>query len=505
MKTPALLVVLLLSALPVWAEVVPNPLFSDHAVLQQGRPIPVWGTARAGEKVTVEFAGQRVATTAGADGRWQVKLAPLKAGGPHELTIRGDNVVTIADVLVGEVWVASGQSNMERQLGLRPPQLPIENWEQEAAAATFDAIRQFRVEPGMENEPRSAVKGSWLVCSPATAKDFSAVGFFFARDLYRKLGVPVGLLFSSVGGTKAQAWMSRATLEASPALREVFAEQAKAEADYPAALAKYQTEEAALLAKWQAESDAATKEGKPAPRKPGPPRDPRTGTSRPTVLYNAMIAPLIPYGIRGVIWYQGESDCGNPARYRLLFPALITSWRQAWGEGDFPFLFVQLAPYRSNNPELREAQFLTGRTVPGTAMVVTTDVGDANDIHPTRKGPVGVRLALAARALAYGEKALAYSGPAFTSVRVEGDHVTVAFDHAAGLAAKDGPLTGFELAGADGKFVPAEAKIVGETVVVTAPAVPAPAAVRYAWANVPTGNLVNAAGLPASPFRSNSP
>ncbi len=492
-----------LVAISTRADVTPHALFTPHGVLQREMPIPVWGKADPGEKVTVALEGASVSTVANASGDWLVRLPARPAGGPFTLSFTGKNRIELNDVWVGEVWLASGQSNMERQLGLRNGQLPLVNWEQEVASANYPQIRHYAVARKSSDTTLTDTAGKWEVCSPATVAQFTAVGYYFARDLQRKLGVAVGVLHSSWGGTPAETWMRRDLLTSE--FPEVITAQEKAVAAYEIALTKFKAEEPALLKAWEEAVAAAKVAGKAAPAKPAPPRDPSTSQNRPASLYQGMITPLQPYAIRGVLWYQGESNNGRSEAYRTLFPALIRDWRAQWGQGDFPFLFVQIAPYRAMTPELRDAQLHTWRTTPHTAMVVTTDVGDANDIHPTRKEPVGSRLALAARALAYGE-AIDYSGPRFQAAKITGAKVVLSFDHlGGGLVAKDGPLRGFTIS-ADGKtFVPAEAVIAGDTVEVSAATVTAPVAVRYGWTNVPDVNLYNTAGLPASPFRSDTP
>jgi sialate O-acetylesterase len=618
------------------AAVAPNPLLSDHAVLQQGVKVPVWGTADPGEAVTVEIAGQAVSTTAGADGKWLVRLAPMKAGGPFTLKISGKNEIVLRDILVGEVWVASGQSNMERQLGLRVGQQPIDDWEKEAAAASYPRVRHFGVAQEKSLTRLDTVKGRWEVCTPDAVKDFTAVGYFFGRDLHRARRVPIGLIHSSWGGTPAEAWTSEVGLRPLPDFADTPAELETLIADPEAAKRRYE----AQLEAWFLPNDPGSADGRswshpaldtdawqsmtvpalwedageadlngvvwfrktfdlpagaakaeaelqlgmvddidttwvngvkvgatvgynvprryPVPRgvlKPGrnvvavrvldtgggggiwgeerlqlvfsgrapvqpivlsgvwqyriglrlkdgpwPPVGVTGDSSTPTILYNAMIAPLQPYAVRGVIWYQGESNVRREQQYRSLFPAMIADWRQAWGQ-DLPFLFVQIAPHRDMTPEIRDAQLSAWQRTPKTAMVVTMDCGDANDIHPTHKQPVGARLALAARALAYGER-LEYSGPVFDSMKVKGGKAALRFTHlGGGLVAKGGPLRGFTIAGPDKVFHPARGEIRGKTVVVTSDQVPEPVAVRYGWANVPEGNLFNRAGLPASPFR----
>ena len=499
-KFSSLLLVLTLLPGCLLAEVRLNPLFCDGMVLQRERPVPVWGEAAPGEKVSVAFAGQTLTTAADPAGHWQVKLTPLQASTQsRELVVSAANALTVHDVLVGDVWVCSGQSNMERQLGLRNGQKPLDNWEKEVADANYPLIRHFAVARTPSDTPKTETAGKWDVCSPATVAQFTAVGYFFGRDLQQAIHVPIGLIHSSWGGSPAEKWISPEGMASD--FPEGLAVQKKAVDEYGAALEKYKAEEADLIKKWGEAAAAAKAAGAPEPRKPGPPRDPLLVQNQPSSLYQGMIAPLIPYAIRGVIWYQGESNVGRHQQYRTLFPAMIRDWRKHWGQGDFPFLFVQLAPYKGSSPELRDAQLYTWSATPNTAMVVITDLGDADNIHPTNKAPVGARLALAARALACGEK-VEYSGPRFTALKIEGAKATLQFDHlGGGLVAKGGDLRGFTIT-ADGKtFVPATASVEGDSVVVTAPSVPAPVAVRYAWANVPDCNLYNRAGLPASPFR----
>ncbi|HTO04170.1 MAG TPA: sialate O-acetylesterase [Opitutus sp.] len=447
--------------------------FGDHMVLQCEAPLPVWGTAAPHEAVSVEFAGQRKQGIARDDGRWRIELDPIAASAePRVLTVKGSSMahpIRFADVLVGEVWVCGGQSNMERQLGLREGQQPITNWEQEVAAATHPTIRQLYIKQRTSASPQLQAEAAWTVCSPETVSDFTAVGYFFARDLQAKIGVPIGIIHSSRGGSPAEAWTSAEGLSDFPEFAEVLAAVAAAAKDPHAG-------------------------------------NPTTSTlvqniSTPSVLYNAMIAPLIPYAIRGVAFYQGEANAERGQQYRKLFPALIADWRKHWGQGDFPFLFVQIAPHREMRPELREAQLLTWRKTKNTAMVVTLDCGDIEDIHPPRKQPVGARLALAARAIAYKED-VEYSGPVYERMTVNEDRAVLHFSHlGGGLAANDFTLMGFTMAGPDGHFHAAHGEIVENTVEVSIPDVEKPMAVRYAWERAPDGNLVNDLGLPASPFR----
>jgi sialate O-acetylesterase len=488
-----LLIALLVPGL-VSAAVKPHPLFSDNALLQCDLPVPVWGTADPGEKVTVTFAGQTVTATADAQGRWRATLQPLQPSAtPQTMTITGSNTVAIKNLLVGEVWLCSGQSNMQWVLK------NTENSQAAIDAAADPLLRLFTVQGRATNQPAHTIEGRWAECSSASAAGFSAVGYYFGRDLRRALQRPVGLINASVGGTAAELWTARGTLEADAELRAVLAAHEKAVANYPKALADYKAKEAELLKKYEADVAAAKAAGKPAPRKPAPPKNP--ADAGPASLYNGLIAPLQPFALRGVIWYQGESNNGRAEQYKKLFPAMIRGWREAWGQGDFPFLFVQIAPYQGMSPEIREAQLVAWQKTPKTAMVVTTDCGDAKDIHPKRKEPVGQRLALAARAIAYGEN-IEYSGPVIESIKIDGHKAVLNFTHVgAGLEARGGELTGFKIAGADKKFLPATATITGKQVIVFSPEVAAPVAVSYGWAPVPEVNLYNSAGLPATPFR----
>jgi len=480
------------ASLSLRGEVKPNSLFSDGVVLQRGVAVPVWGTAKDGETVTVKFQDQTVSTTA-KDGRWLVRLKPLKAGGPFTLRIDGENSLSIGNVLVGEVWLCSGQSNMGFELSRAA------NAAEAIAAAGDPQLRLFTVPRNAADVPQTDAPGTWQESTPETATKFSAVAWFFGRELRRALKVPVGLINSSVGGTPAEAWTSRPVLEADPELKQILERHALSVKNYdPAAAAARQKQ---ALEDHKAAAYRARASGKQPPPPPRPPQDPRRAAGRPAALYNGMIAPLEPFALAGAIWYQGEANAGRAAEYLTLFPAMIRNWRQAWDQRDFPFLFVQIAPHERMTPEIREAQLLTWRKVPRTAMAVTTDVGNETDIHPTQKEPVGARLALAARAVAYGEK-VEYSGPVFSSVKIKGNRVILSFKHiGSGLMAKDGDLKGFAIAGADGNFLPATAQITGKTVVLSNPAVAKPVAARYGWASTPDVNLFNKEGLPATPFR----
>ena len=491
----SLLFLAVIISAPLMAAVIPNSLFSDHMVLQTGVPVPVWGRADEGEQVTVTFNGQTVQTIA-KHGKWMVSLKKLKPGGPYSMTI---NNITITDIMVGEVWVCSGQSNMERQLGLRRGQQPIVNWEQEVKEADYPAIRSYYVPLKYSADSLEDIHGKWTVCSPATVQDFSAVGYFFARALYQKIKRPIGILFSAYGGTPAEHWTTRAALEGDTALMTLVNNYDKSVKSFPAQLEKYTLEEPGLWEKFKADSALAVAANKPLPRKPAPPADP----SKRMIagLYKGMIAPLIQFPIKGACWYQGEANNGREQQYVHIMQAMIGCWRQQWHSGEFPFLIVQIAPYKDMNPELREAQRIITNTVPNTALIVTTDCGDSADIHPPFKQPVGERLALAARALAYNEK-LVYSGPVYTRMQIENSKVLLSFTATGkGLVASTGELKGFVICGADKQFVPAQARIEGNKVVVWSENISNPVAVRYGWANVPHVNLYNSEGLPAQPFK----
>lgn len=499
--TPILRIATLCSALlatGLRAEVSLAPLFRDGAVLQQGKPVPVWGRADAGEKVSVDFQGQRKETTADAGGKWKVLLDPLPASAsPAELTVAGTNTVKVSDLLVGEVWICSGQSNMAWTVG------HSKDFVREAAAATHPLIRQFKVPLLASDKPEDVADGTWEICSPATVGDFTAVGYFFGRDLHAALGVPIGLINTSYGGTPVESWMSEETLRSQPAFAPVFERWKQVLADYPRQMEQHESR----MKEWTAASEAAKAAGKSFTRKaPRPPLGPGSRKT-PAGLFNAMVHPLLPYGIRGIIWYQGEDNAPRFTEYPGLFAAMITQWRRDFGQGDVPFYFVQLANLnRKQDPSgvqwafQREAQ-ATALELPQTGMVVTADIGEAEDIHPKNKQDVGRRLALTALALTY-EKGGEYAGPVFRGASPENGAMRVRFDHAKGLALADDRQGTFELAGADRVFHPAAASVDGETLVVTSPEVASPTAIRYGWKNNPVMTIYNAAALPASPFRS---
>ncbi|HAU39151.1 MAG TPA: 9-O-acetylesterase [Phycisphaerales bacterium] len=626
-------------------------VLGDNMVLQSGRDVPVWGWAAPGAKVAVKLESASAEATADKDGRWMTKLPALKAGGPFEMTVTaGTESLTVKNILVGEVWICSGQSNMQWSVNRS------NNAKEEIAAADYPKIRLFTVRNTATEQPQDDCQGKWVECSPTTVPGFSAVGYFFGRDLHKQLNVPVGLINTSWGGTPAQSWTSLEKLKANELLKPYVDQYEKAVAkpkiatmeEYEKARAEweakvYQTDpgnkgleqgfaapghdvsdwkEMKLPSAWEsagmnidgavwfrkevsvpeawAEKDLTLDLGaiddfdttyfngeqvgatgsetpdawnvrrkytvpgkrvraganviavrifdrysgggitrgpmtlspvegkdakpidltgewkckvelalKPLPRPPAPFKPGQQNPHLSSSLYNGMIHPLIPFALRGAIWYQGESNAGQAWLYRTLFPAMIEDWRAQWKQGDFPFLWVQLANYtaakdqpgESNWAELREAQSMTLR-LPNTGQAVIIDIGEAKDIHPRNKQDVGARLAMAARKIAYGEN-LVYSGPVYKSMKVEGDKVILTFDHvSSGLEARGAEgLKGFAIAGEDRNFVWGEAKIVGDTVVVRSEQVSAPVAVRYAWANNPPCTLYNKEGLPASPFR----
>jgi len=504
MRNTLLCLALLCLGAHAHAAVVPAPLFTNNAVLQRDKPVPVWGTADAGEKVTVTFAGQSLETTADAAGKWRVDLAALPANAtPAELVIKGTNTITLVNILVGEVWIASGQSNMEWTVNAtydKAIDVP--------ASANYPQIRHIKIKKTVSDTPASTVvveKDTWQVAGPDTTGGFSAVGYYFALDVYRLLNVPVGIIGTNWGGTQIEPWISPATLAANPAFAVVGERWAKGVAEYPGRVKQYETD----LAAWTAERDAAKTAGTPFAKKaPGKPGDPALSPQKPSALNNAMIHPLIPYALRGALWYQGESNAGRANEYSALLAALITDWRAQFAQGDFPFYWVQLANYQASPanewPFLREAQTKT-LSVPNTGQAVIVDIGDVRDIHPRNKKDVGRRLARLALARDYGFKTIIDSGPVFAKAEREGAGYRVSFaPSTSGLIAPLNELVGFELAGEDKVFKPATAVIEKDTVLVTSAEVTAPVAVRYAWRNAAQAGLFNKEGLPAVPFRTDT-
>ncbi|MGD0078444.1 MAG: sialate O-acetylesterase, partial [Sedimentisphaerales bacterium] len=475
-------------------------VIGDNMVLQQGIATPIWGKADPCEQIVVKFGpgGEAWPATADANGKWEVKIGPFIAQKDgHDLTVEGKNTVVLKNVLVGEVWVCSGQSNMEFPLSWSA------NSQQEINEANYPQIRLFTVGKKVSYTPMGNCQGQWRECSPATAKNFSAVAYFFGREIYKRLDVPVGLINASWGGTPAESWMSKEYLANEPNFQPILKRFDDTVANYAELKQKYNEQKSqydTMAAKMRAEH-------KTPPPKPEEPVGLNSPYS-PTGLFNGMIKPIMPYGIRGAIWYQGETNAGRAEQYRTLFGAMIKCWRDAWKQGDFPFLYVQLPnfmavrsePGLSEWAELREAQLMTLAT-PNTGMAVAIDAGEANNIHPRKKQEVGMRLAFWALAKTY-KKDVEYSGPLYKYMVVEGDKAILHFDNVGGgLISKGGDLKGFAIGGADHKFVWADAKIEGDTVVVHSDKVAEPVAVRYGWADNPICNLYNKAGLPASPFR----
>ena len=438
-------------------------VFGDNMVLQRNQPVPIWGWDDPGTQVTITLGDTKVVATADDNGKWMVRLPAMEAGGPYAMTVKGTDVVIVKNILLGEVWLCSGQSNMEW------PVARCNHAQQEIAAADYPQIRHIKIPHRPAATPQDDVpSGGWQVCKPETVGSFTAVGYFFGRYLHQKLGVPIGLIGSNWGGTRIEPWTPPEGFKAVPALKQI----------------------AEHLDQYPSKRNNGT-----------------INHQSPLALYNGMIAPLVPYGLRGAIWYQGEANNGEGMLYHEKMKALIAGWRRVWNCPDMPFYYVQLAPFRypgepTRLPGIWEAQLAT-LCVPNTGMAVTVDIGNVKDIHPRNKQDVGKRLALWALAKAYGKRGLVYSGPLYKSMKVEGDKIRICFDHVgSGLASRDGkPLRWFTIAGPDKKFVEAQAEIDGDTVVVHADSVPKPVAVRFGWHQEAEPNLSNKEGLPASPFR----
>jgi sialate O-acetylesterase len=549
----------LFAAIPTLrADLALHPLFTDGAVLQRNQPVHVWGTASPGAKIDVAFAGQVVSATADPSGRWRATLAPLPASAEsRELHVRSSSPsdptrLTVRDVLVGDVWLASGQSNMDSPMssGSAAEALPTAN---------DPLLRFFKTAKATAAEPQFAPKGRWLAATPATTRELTAVGYFFARDIRQSQNVPVAILQAAWGGTPIKTWMSLASIEAepsSPAVQPLRTEWQTALAKHlanrenPALLQAYYADRkdwektvdkpfraartahpAAVAAAKAAGKPAppAPKHSRPKPESPDPTAMPAPGTSdrpsAPSICYNAMVAPFAPFAHRGVLWYQGEADASRGLGYRELLPRLITGWRAAWAQGDIPFLIVQLPGHGKDTEPvatqatsiawLREAQDLAARNLPAVGLAVTSDIGDAADVHPDNKLQTGLRLAALARETVYREPGFTGVGPRYASHEISGSSVRIQFSNTgSGLAPAAAPwtakggvafptdkLVGFFVAGADRKWAATDARIDGSSVIVSAPSVPAPVAVRYAWAATPVANLYNREGLPATAFR----
>jgi len=494
---------LLLGSLPARAEVRLAKIFGPGMVLQQRKPVPIWGWADPGENVTVKIAAQTASAKADASGSWKVTLAPLPAGGPLELSVKGQNSLTVPDVLVGEVWLCSGQSNMETTMRESGHFL-----EPEIALPPNPNLRIVRVANCNSEKPENDIRaGSWQSASSRTIPGFCATAYFFGKNLQKELNVPVGLIASTIGGTRAQAWISRTKLASDPETDAIATEEIKETQQGIEANKLLEKGDKKRMPDWRIQTTAS-------------------------YLFNAMIHPLISYGIAGFAWYQGEGNETNPAPYHKLFPQLITDWRERWGEPSLPFLFCQLPGTRlgpgniGKRPFLREAQ-ASALKLPNTGMAVLIDTGEELSNHPRDKAPVGERLARIALAKTYG-RAVEFLGPIYSGAEFVGGKAIVHFQSpTGGLAAKVLPteyqpdtlkpekkplvrnspnsqVEGFAVSGGDRKWVWADAKIEGDTIIVSVPSVSNPVAVRYAWSDFPICNLYNKAGLPAAPFRSDA-
>jgi len=482
----ALISLLVMLNAPADANVKLPALISDNMMLQRDIPVPIWGTATPGEHVRVAIGKQTVSAVAGPDGRWQVRLKPMKAGGPLEMVVTGKNKIKARNILVGEVWLCAGQSNMVMSVK------QSDNAAREIAdAKNYPEIRHYTVDLKASPEPLKDTVGKWEVCSPQTVGKFTATGYFFARDIHNTLKVPVGIILSAWGGSNMESFVRLDVLKAHPESAAYFKHWEQRKAAFPAELAAAKQK--------AAEAKAA---GKPAPKM----RTLEGHQARPSSIYNAMISPLIPFGMRGVLWAGGKANRTRALEYRVLMPAMIQDWRKSWGLGDFPFFLCQMANWISKDPnehweELRESMLKT-TDLKNTGMVVTIDIGDPHNVHFKNKQEVSRRFALQAKAHAYGMDVVC-DGPIYTSMTVEGNAIRLHFKFiGGGLAARGGgPLKGFVIAAADRKFVPAEAAIDGDTILVRSDSVASPIAVRYAWEMNPDCNLINEADLPASPFR----
>jgi sialate O-acetylesterase len=487
-------------------------VIGDHMVVQQGESFTVWGWAAKGELVWVRFGLIEDSTYPGADGKWRVTFTPPPPGGPPlEIVVRGaaSPEIVVRDVLVGEVWLCSGQSNMEWAMSWLPNPAP------DIMRADNPNMRLFRVPKRTSDRPLDDVDARWELCTPDSVRPFSAVAYYFGLELHKRLGIPVGLIESAWGGTMIEPWTPPAGFAAVSELKPILDGQAEKYAGFRDELAKALP----VWEKWVRESRKALAAKAPIPPEPamGFPANPYETPQAPTALYNAMIHPLTPFPIRGAIWYQGESNRNDGPLYRKKMEALIEGWRMAWKMSDFPFYYVQLAPYNYaynretptgdvpdflRLPLIWEAQ-ADALTIPNTGMAVVTDIADLDDIHPANKRDVGCRLSLWARAKTYGEKTLVHSGPLYKEMTIEKNLARLSFDHVGGgLVSNDGqPLKWFEIAGEDRVFYKAEAEVTGDTVVVWSPRVEAPKAVRFGWHQLAEPNLANREGLPASPFR----
>lgn len=488
------LLIILNIQLSVQAQVKLPALVSDNMVLQQNTKVNLWGWASPDEKINIRLGWQNtpIEITADSEGNWKVAVdTPQGSETAYSIKIDATNKIVLNNILIGEVWICSGQSNMFFPVGKEEGtwKTGVKNYIEEIQNANYPTIRLFTVLTNASPKPLNDVTGSWAACSPNTIKSFSAVAYFFGRDLYQKLKIPIGLISTSWGGTKAEAWTSQNVLESNTDFLPILEEDAKNEKLYQEKLETYYSN---LRNEQSAHNSLKTELKKPK----------KEANKTSYVLYNAMLYPLTNYTMKGVIWYQGESNSGKASLYQTLFPAMVRNWRDDWKQGDFPFYYVQIAPHKGQTPEIREAQLLSSKKITNSGMVVTTDVGDANNIHPIDKQNVGHRLALIALAKTYNEEKLVYSGPIFNHMKIKKGRVQLFFDYAeSGFKKTEKTLKEFQIAGEDKIFYPADAKIDGKTIVVSSEKVKNPIAVRFAWKPIPEPNLFNAENLPASPFR----
>ncbi len=492
------LTVLLVLGASAQAELWMPHIFSSHMVLQQKQKNPVWGKADPGAVLEIQFGDSVQKVTVGEDGRWNALLKSRPAGyTQYDLRVsQGAESLYFEDILIGEVWVGSGQSNMQMTV------TSSNDAEKEIAAANYPNLRLFYVTRVTADTPQEDCQGTWQACTPETIPGFSAVAYFFGRELHKKLNIPVGMIHSSWGGTPSESWTSKERVDAVDAFAPITERWEQIVANYPETKAAFDKK----FAEWKAKKEKGEATDKDKPRAPMGPTHPHRISS----LYNGMIHPIVPYGIKGAIWYQGESNAGRAFQYRTIFPAMIEDWREKWNQGDFPFYFVQLANFRARSEEptpddswaeLREAQTMT-LALKNTGMASAIDIGAADDIHPKNKQEVGRRLARWALRYDYKQRDVVPSGPLYKSHSMTKDgKVAVSFDYAKGLHGKDGKLAGFMIAGEDRQFVWADAEVKGKQVILSSSAVPEPKAVRYGWAINPVSTLYNGAGLPASPFR----
>ena len=504
LKIFTILLSILILAPKTNADVRLPDVLGDSMVLQQKQKVPIWGTADAGETVVVAFQKQKLTVVADGRGKWRVDLKPLKADStPQTLTIEGKNKIELKDILVGEVWLVSGQSNMQWTL------LQSNNGAAEVAKANHPKIRLFNVSRMVGSKKRPGKMAEWKVCTPESVREFSGAGYYFAVDLQEKLKVPIGIINSSWGGSQAEAWTPVEYLQAHPDLVATVERTRIWDEERP----RVQVEYAQAIEKWKVESEkqkAAGARPSPSPGVPDALRDYRVAAS----IYDGMIAPLMPFAIKGAVWYQGESNEARAEQYNILLPVMIRGWREKWGQGNFPFGIIQLPNYRQPKPEptdeawsfIREAQRRTALNTVNTGLIVTIDIGEANDIHPKNKLDVGLRMSRWALKEVYKNKLS--NSPVLQKYEIKGNKIILTFaDVGSGLRIKSGDkLNEFAIAGADKKFVWAEAKIVGkDKVEVWSDKVAEPAAVRYAFNNNPrNANLTNDSGLPAAPFRTDN-